>query len=141
MRKGLLLLVSLMAVASVFMAVACSSGEAGQTGDISDGAQEESQEIARQYVINEPTFVFDGMGETLALVSTTTLKCPYCWEFAYQFDCRQAGYGNRTGFMVAQVITPHTASIVVQEGAVTSAVMDSKWDMMGQKFIGAIIIP
>jgi hypothetical protein len=43
--------------------------------------------------------------------------------------------------MVAQVITPHTATIVVQEGKVTSAVMDSKWDMMGQKFIGAITIP
>jgi hypothetical protein len=38
--------------------------------------------------------------------------------------------------MVAQVITPHTARIVVQEGNVTSAVMDGSWDMMGQKRIG-----
>ena len=136
MMKHLLLLVSLMAVTSVFMASACSSGEAGQSTGPQGISQEESQEIARQYVINEPTFVFDGMGETLALVNTTTLKCPYCWEFAYQFDCRQAGYGNRTGLMVAQVITPHTARIVVQEGNVTSAVMDGSWDMMGQKRIG-----
>ncbi len=136
MMKHLLLLVGLMAVTSVFMASACSSGEAGQSTGPQGISQEESQEIARQYVINEPTFVFDGMGETLALVSTTTLKCPYCWEFAYQFDCRQSGYGNRTGLMVAQVITPHTASIVVQEGKVTSAVMDGSWDMMGQKLIG-----
>jgi len=136
MMKHLLLLVSLMAVASVFVAAACSSGEAGQSTGPQGISQEESQEIARQYVINEPTFVFDGMGETLALVSTTTLKCPYCWEFAYQFDCRQSGYGNRTGLMVAQVITSHTASIVVQEGKVTSAVMDGSWDMMGQKLIG-----
>jgi len=136
MMKHLLLLVSLMAVTSVFMASACSSGEAGQSTGPQGISQEESQEIARQYVINEPTFVFDGMGETLALVSTTTLKCPYCWEFAYQFDCRQSGYGNRTGLMVAQVITSHTARIVVQEGNVTSAVMDGSWDMMGQKLIG-----
>ena len=136
MMKHLLLLVSLMAVTSVFMASACSSGEAGQSTGPKGISQEESQEIARQYVINEPTFVFDGMGETLALVNTTTLKCPYCWEFAYQFDCRQSGYGNRTGLMVAQVITSHTASIVVQEGKVTSAVMDGSWDMMGQKRIG-----
>ena len=136
MMKHLLLLVSLMAVTSVFMAAACSSGEAGQSTGPQEISQEESQEIARQYVINEPTFVFDGMGETLALVSTTTLKCPYCWEFAYQFDCRQSGYGNRTGLMVAQVITSHTARIVVQEGNVTSAVMDGSWDMMGQKRIG-----
>ena len=136
MMKHLLLLVSLMAVTSVFMASACSSGEAGQSTGPEGISQEESQEIARQYVINEPTFVFDGMGETLALVSSTTLKCPYCWEFAYQFDCRQSGYGNRTGLMVAQVITQHTARIVVQEGKVTSAVMDGSWDMMGQKRIG-----
>ena len=129
-------MLSLMAAASVFMASACSSGEASQTTGPQGISQEESQEIARQYVTDEPTFVFDGMGETLALVNTTTLKCPYCWEFAYQFDCRQAGYGNRTGLMVAQVITPHTARIVVQEGNVTSAVMDGSWDMMGQKLIG-----
>jgi hypothetical protein len=108
MRRHLLLILSLMAVASIFIAAACSSGEAeGVT-------QEASQEIARQYVTDEPTFVFDGMAETLALVSTTTLKCPYCWAFVYQFDCLQGGYGNRTGHMLAQVITPHTARIVVQ---------------------------
>ena len=136
MRRGLLLFVSLMAVVSVFIASACNSGEASQSTGPKGISQGESQEIARQYVINEPTFVFDGMGETLALVSSTTLKCPYCWEFAYQFDCRQSGYGNRTGLMVAQVITPHTARIVVQEGKVTSAVMDGSWDMMGHKRIG-----
>jgi len=129
-------MLSLMAVASVFMASACSSSGASQTTGPGGISQEESQEIALQYVINEPTFVFDGMGETLALVSSTTLKCPYCWEFAYQFYCRQSGYGNRAGLMVAQVITPHAARIVVQEGNVTSAVMDGSWDMMGQKFIG-----
>jgi hypothetical protein len=125
-----------MVVASVFIASACSSSEAGQITGPEGISQEESREIARQYVINEPTFVFDGMVETLALVSTTTLKCPYCWQFVYQFDCRQAGYGNRMGLMLAQVITPHTATMVVQEGKVTSAVMDGSWDMMGQKPIG-----
>jgi hypothetical protein len=118
------------------MLAACSSGEAGSNTGNKGISQEESQEIARKYVINDPTFQFDGMMGTLALMNTTTLNCPYCWEFAYQFDCRQAGYGNRTGLMVAQVITPHTARIVVQEGKVASAVMDSNWDMMGQKVIG-----
>ncbi len=136
MRRHLLLILSLIALASVFVVSACSSSEAGQITGPGGISQEESQEIARQYVINEPTFVFDGMVETLVLVNTTTLKCPYCWEFVYQYDCRQAGYGNRTGLMLAQVITPHTATIVVQEGKVTSAVMDGSWDMMGQKPIG-----
>ena len=136
MRRHLPLILSFMAVASVFIAPACSSSEAGQITGPGGMSQEASREIARQYVINDPTFVFDGMTKTLALVISTTLKCPYCWEFAYQFDCRQSGYGNLTGLMVAQVITSHTARIVVQEGKVTSAVMDGSWDMMGQKRIG-----
>jgi len=113
MRRRLLLILSLMAVASVFIAPACSSGEAGQITEPGGISQEESRDIARQYVIDEPTFVFDGMSETLALVNSTILKCPYCWEFVYQFDCRQPGYGNRTGLILAQVITPHAATVVV----------------------------
>ncbi len=137
MRRGLFLLVSLLAVASVFVLASCSSGEAVPNAGSKGISQADSQEIARQYVISEPTFQFDGMMETLALANATTLKCPYCWEFEYQFDCLQAGYGNRSGFIiVGQVITPHTARIIVQEGKVTSAVMDGSWDMMGQKPIG-----
>lgn len=37
--------------------------------------------------------------------------------------------------MLAQVITPHTARIIVEYGRVTSAIMDKKWDMMAQKMI------
>lgn len=129
MRRYLPLILGLMLVASAFIAVACDSGEAeGVT-------QEASQEIARQYVLDEPTFKFDGMEETLKLADAITLKCPYCWEFVFEFDCRQPGYGDRTGLMLAQVITPHTARIEVRKGGVVSAVMDSKWDMMKQMSI------
>ncbi len=129
MSKYRLLILCLTLVASAFVASACNSGEAeGVT-------QESSQEIARQYVLNEPTFKFDGIEETLKLADTITLKCPYCWEFVFEFDCRQPGYGDRTGLMLAQVITPHTARIEVQKGAVASAVMDGKWDMMKQMSI------
>jgi hypothetical protein len=134
-RRYLLSVLGLIAIASVFVASACSSSEASQNTGSLGISQEGSQEIARQYVISAPTFALDGMMETLALANTTTLRCSYCWEFVYQFDCRQAGYGNRTGLHLAQVITPHTARVVVQEGAVTSAVMDGKWDMMKQKLI------
>jgi hypothetical protein len=37
--------------------------------------------------------------------------------------------------MLAQVITPHTARIIVEQGRVTSAIMDEKWDMLEQKLI------
>jgi hypothetical protein len=37
--------------------------------------------------------------------------------------------------MLAQVITPHTARIIIEQGRVTSAIMDEKWDMLEHKLI------
>lgn len=40
-----------------------------------------------------------------------------------------------TGQMLAEVITPHTAGITIDQGEVVSAIMDDQWDMMKQKMI------
>lgn len=37
--------------------------------------------------------------------------------------------------MLLQVITPHEVIITVQDGKVTTAVMDSVWDMVNQEMI------
>ena len=95
----------------------------------------ESQEIAEDYLRNSPTFRFDGIEESLTHVVTNAMRCPSCWEFVFEFQCRHAGYGDRTGQMVAQVVTPHTARIVVNRGQVASAIMDEEWDMMQQRMI------
>jgi len=96
-------------------------------------SMEESEEMARSYLLNSPTFKFDGMEESVELVETDTLRCPYCWEFVYEFSCRHAGYGDRKGKMLAQVITPHRAKIVVQEGKIENATIDDRWDMVEQE--------
>jgi len=95
--------------------------------------EEESLEIARKFVLTSPTYTFDGEG--LKHVKTITLRCPYCWEFIFEFTSRHAGYGDRSGQMVAQVITQHTARVSVESGEVNSAVLDDKWDMIDQKMI------
>lgn len=64
------------------------------------------------------------MEETIELVGLDTLRCPYCWAFVFEFDCRHLGYGDRTRLVLAQVITPHTARIEIQEGKVTLVVVD-----------------
>jgi len=102
-------------------------------GEIKEVSQEESQQIAEDFVRNSPTFQFDGMAETLKLVETQTMRCPYCWTFVFEFESQHAGYGDRTGQMLAQVITPHRAVITLVEGEVTRAIMDEKWDMIEQK--------
>ena len=55
--------------------------------------------------------------------------------FVYRFDSRQAGYGDRTGQMLAQVITPHEAYVTVENNVVVSAIMDAKWDMLAQSML------
>ena len=97
--------------------------------------QEESQKIAEEFVRNEATFVFDGMEETLKLTETVTLRSLSCWQFTFEFESRQAGYGDREGQMLAEVITPHQAVITVEKGKITSAIMDEQWDMMKQKML------
>jgi hypothetical protein len=67
------------------------------------------------------------MTETLELTGTT--QTDNGWQFTYEFDSRHAGCGDRTGEMLAQVVTHHAAVITVEEGKVTVAVMDDYWDM------------
>ena len=98
-------------------------------------SEEESQKIAEEFLRNSPTFVFDGIEDTLRLTDTLRARCPYCWVFIFEFDSRHAGYGDRTGQMLAQVITSHRAVIAVEQFEITSAVMDDKWDMISRKML------
>ncbi len=99
-------------------------------------SEEESQEIAEEFLRNNATFVFDGIEDTLILTDTLRARCPYCWVFIFEFDSRHPGYGDRTGQVLAQVITPHRAVIAVEQLEITSAVMDDKWDMLRHEIIG-----
>jgi hypothetical protein len=89
---------------------------------------------ARQFVNAENTYKFDGMAETLAVRMNKTVSSSI-YEIVAEFTSRHAGFGDRADKMVAEVLTPHTAVITVQNGAVASAVMDSQWDMIAQKSI------
>ncbi len=90
----------------------------------------ESKEIAREFVEHSPTYQFDGF--ELRYNQTIVLRCPYCWMFTFEFTSRHAGYGDRTGQVLAQVITPHNAEVVVINGTITRAVLDEQWDMLTQ---------
>lgn len=127
----------------VFSAMACIMGlavlaAAGcATGKAADFTLEDSRGVAEAYLSSSPTFAFDGIEDTVELVGDVTMRCPYCWAFEFEFQCSHAGYGDRTGQVLAQVITEHSAWIVVHRGEVVQAVMDGVWDMMEQKMVAA----
>ena len=133
MRKRLMFFVSLFVMLMILLA-GCSSS--GQKGGLSLVSKEASQEIARSFVLNEATFKFDGMAETLELLAASTQGSPDAWQFTFGFQSRHSGYGDRTGMILLQVITPHTAVIAVRGGKVVSAMMDERWDTMAQELIG-----
>lgn len=109
-----------------------ADGTVTEVSPFTQMSQEESQRIAAEFLRSSPTLVFDGMADTLRLADTLTAQCPYCWVFIFEFDSRQAGYGDRTGQALAQVITHHRAVITVEQHEIVSAVMDDKWDMISQ---------
>jgi hypothetical protein len=116
--------------------IALLSGACAKPSPFKAISQEESEMIAEEFLRNSPTFVFDGIEETLQLTETLTGECPSCWTFVFEFESRHAGYGNRTGHILAQVITPHQAVISVEQGEIKSAIMDGKWDMLHQEMVG-----
>lgn len=95
---------------------------------------DESRDIAREFVLTSPTYKFDGNG--LELVDTVTLECDSCWQFTFTFTSSHGGYGDRTGEIITQVITPHVAAVTVENGKVTRAVLDESWDMISQTLLG-----
>ena len=99
-------------------------------------SKEDAQKIVVDFLRNSPTFRFDGMEDTLKLVRSGAGEKPYSWEFHYEFQSRHAGYGDRTGLILAQVITDHEAQIVVEQGEVVYAILDGRWDELRQRIIG-----
>ena len=90
-------------------------------------------EIARTYVLSSPTFMFDGINRTLSIeLVSVSESLPPQYIVKASFDSLHGGYGDRTGAIVTQVITPHIMEIIVIEGKVVSAIIDERWDEINQ---------
>ena len=92
-------------------------------------------DIAKGFLLNGPTFRFDGISNSVKVINVTALPSPWTWEIKLSFSCAHSGYGDRTGQILLQVITPHVMRVVVQNGKVTLAVIDETWDELNQKFL------
>ncbi|VVC02475.1 Chagasin family peptidase inhibitor I42 [Candidatus Burarchaeum australiense] len=95
--------------------------------------QEFSESLALDFLKADETFKFDGLETGIAIWPSTALNCS-CkgWHFTFTFESSHAGYGNRSGQVLAQVITKHRADIEVKNGKVMYAVLDGQWDMISE---------
>lgn len=93
---------------------------------------EEAEKIAETWIEAAPTYSFDGFD--LKLENHEVLETfPEQHFMNYTFTSRHGGYGNRTGQVVTEALTPHTIEIAVSEGEVRSAVIDGEWDEIAQR--------
>ena len=119
-------------VAGAFPALSLYAWQAQSVEYMEEGAVN----AAVHFLKNSPTYQFDGIPETLQLIDTKILESfPVQYVVTIAFDSRHAGYGDRTGQVLAQVITRHESVITVVEGGGIRAVIDGKWDELNQREI------
>lgn len=92
--------------------------------------EEYAVKTALAFLQTRPTYIYDGMPETVRIKGVEKLSQLFAWEVFIVFDSRHAGYGDRTGLMSPHI--PHEIRIVIQEGEIVVAVLDDLWDELGQ---------
>src|SRR4030067_3259694 len=89
--------------------------------------EDDAKTLAENWIKDAPTYEYDG--SNLKFVSYVVLESyPEQHALTYDFVSSHSGYGDRTGQILLQVITPHTIRITIVEGRIISAVIDDKWD-------------
>ncbi len=118
----------------ITMSLPALSLYAWQMGGSSISEDEIAVNTALTFLRNGATYKFDGIPETLEVGETLILESyPIQYVVTISFDSRYGGYGDRTGQVLIQVITPHTARITVVSGEVVSATLDDVWDELNQE--------
>ena len=94
----------------------------------------EAIDIAQGFITTTPTFAFDGIKDSVGSIPPLQVSKtdPPQYVLQFSFDSSHAGYGDRTGQVLAQVITPHVIEITVSDKKVISAVVDKSWDELHQ---------
>ena len=97
---------------------------------------EEQEQQAINWIMAAPTFSFDGIETSISIVDTFIAESyPVQYFVNIEFTCAQPGYGDRTGQILAQVLTTHSARVVVSSDEVRSVVFDGVWDEMNQEML------
>ncbi len=90
--------------------------------------------VAEDFILNSPTFKFDGIEGSIKFKTDLTILLSSTGRslFEYEYQTAHPGHGDRSGQMLAQVITTHDLRIVVnnQEMRVVSAMCDGSVDML-----------
>jgi len=131
MKKTLVAMIMSLVILPV-LATACTTQVSGDQNMLTE---EQARQKAELFVKECPTHLYDGIEGSLILSETLYPDIQNAWTFVFEFESRHAGYGDRNGQVLLQVITPHEAMITIEQGAVKTAILDGEWDMKTQQLI------
>jgi len=109
-----------------------------------DTTPTEAEELAIEFIESSPTFSYDGVLGSIEIIDVVAAESyPVQYFITIAFECSHAGYGDRTGQVLAQVITRHVMRINISDDRVLSAVIDGKWDELNQteKVVSELLPP
>ncbi len=114
----------------VLTSVGCSSvsGSGATQSPTPSATQVPNSEMVENFVKNSSTFKFDGIAGSLKLAKVVAIPNGD-GEFTIEYQTAHPGHGDRSGLVLAQVITNHAATIQVKDGKIISAICDGNWDM------------
>ena len=138
--KSIMALILAMVLPLIMLIAGCARSEA-QTPtpkpSASTPTQVPFQQIAADFIKNSSTFKFDGIEGSIKTIKTEPGWSPVFKSIALTigYQTTHPGHGDRTGQVLAQVITDHTAVVLVnlEKGTVAMAICDKTWDMVNEK--------
>ena len=129
MNKKIIIAIMIVVILAVVFLLANRDREAS-TEPIS---LEQAKTIAQDWITKEaPTYAFDGLD--LTFIDAEDMGGGR-YKFNFSFESRQAGYGDREGQVLAQVITPHIIEVLIENGQVTKAVTDGVYDEITEEML------
>lgn len=92
--------------------------------------REQACAMAMILIEKSPTFSYDGVRDSVQLVKAETPDNGQTWTIVYSYKTAHPGHGDRSHQQLAQVITAHTAEIIVTKCKITSAKCDKVFNLL-----------
>lgn len=96
------------------------------------GEKDRIRDIGLGFISDDETYRFDGINNTLSVYYNRTLE-GNAHEVIAEFTCAHGGYGDRTGKLVTEALTPHKVVLTIVDGNILTAISDNAWDMVNEK--------
>jgi len=91
---------------------------------------EQASAMSLSLIKSSPTFAYDGIKDSIKQVKVESSDNGQTLKLLYVFKTAHPGHGDRSGEVLAQVVTEHTAQITLSKCKITSAVCDKTWNLL-----------